>query len=142
MNDYISKPVDERLLYGKIIDLLKKDNPVNGYSSRSKCIDLTYLTNRTKANPELLMDMITLYLDQTPPLISTMKQSLHDKDWDSLYTAVHKMIPSFYIMGIHQEFENMGKKVQEYAGTQQHLDELQDLVLQLENICTPCLQRT
>jgi PAS domain S-box-containing protein len=134
MNDYISKPVDEKLLYAKIVDLLKKNNSVTD-TVRSKCIDLTYLTNRTKANPQLLADMIALYLDQTPTLINSMKQSLQDKDWDLLYTAVHKMIPSFHIMGIHQEFENMGKKVQEYAGTQQHLDEVHDLVLQLEKIC-------
>ncbi len=28
MNDYISKPVDERLLYSKIVDLLKKPVPL------------------------------------------------------------------------------------------------------------------
>ena len=33
---------------------------------RTKCMDLTYLTKRTKANPELMMEMIELYLDQTP----------------------------------------------------------------------------
>jgi PAS domain S-box-containing protein len=138
MNDYISKPIDERLLYAKIIDLLKKPDQLKDTSppaERSKCIDLTYLNDRTKSNPELMMEMITLYLEQTPTLISIMKQSMNDKDWDSLYTAVHKIIPSFYIMGIHHEYESIGKKVQEYAGTQQHLDELQDLVLQLENIC-------
>jgi PAS domain S-box-containing protein len=134
MNDYISKPVDENILYGKIIELLKKNNQLTD-KVRSKCVDLTYLTNRTKANPELLKEMIALYLQQTPALVNSMKQSLHDKDWDSLYTAVHKIIPSFYIMGIHQEFEDIGKKVQEYASKQQHLDELEDLVLQLESIC-------
>ena len=39
-------------------------------------------------------------------------------------------------MGISADFENMAKKVQEYAGTQQHLDELQELVLQIENVCS------
>ena len=64
------------------------------------------------------MEMIALYLEQTPSLISKMKQSLSDKDWDSLYTAVHKMIPSFSIMGINKDFEEMAKKIQEYSGTQ------------------------
>jgi len=83
----------------------------------------------------LMMDMIMLYLEQTPALISSMKQSLIDEDWNSLYIAAHKIIPSFYIMGIHKDFENMGKKVQEYASTQQNLDELEDLVLKLETVC-------
>ncbi len=52
--------------------------------SKPKCIDLTYLINRTKANAELMKEMIRLYLDQTPDLIDIMKQSLADKDWDSI----------------------------------------------------------
>jgi CheY-like chemotaxis protein len=138
MNDYISKPIDENLLYAKIMSLLTKPNSIKEVTlpvSFSKCTDLTYLSERTNANPELMRDMIALYLDQTPPLISNMKQSLLNEDWDSLYAAVHKIIPSFYIMGIHKDYEDMGKKVQEYASTQQHLDELQELVLQLENVC-------
>ena len=116
MNSYISKPVDEKLLYARIVDLLKKGSPVKE-PVRSKCIDLTYLSNRTKANPELMKEMIRLYLDQTPDLIDILKRSLANKDWDSIHGAAHKMIPSFSIMGIPQEFENLAKMVQEYSST-------------------------
>ena len=94
----------------------------NAQVKQLRCIDLAYLINRTKSNPKLMMEMISLYLEQTPPLIKTMKQSLLDKDWELLYSAVHKMIPSFSIMGISIDFENMAKKVQEYASTQQQSD--------------------
>jgi PAS domain S-box-containing protein len=139
MNDYISKPLDEKLLYNKIIDLLKKpvliqDTPLP--AGKSKYVDLTYLNKRTKDNLELMMEMITLYLKQTPPLINQMKQGLHDKDWDSVYTAAHKLIPSFFIMGIPRDFEDAAKKIQEYSGTQKHLEEIQELVLQIENVCS------
>ncbi len=145
MNDYIAKPVDERLLYSKIVGLVKKplsaksiDNTVNEKNSgkKLKCINLDYLIHRTKSNPSLMMEMISLYLKQTPALISTMKKGLEDKDWVSLQAAVHKMIPSFSIMGISTDFENMAKKVHEYASTQQQSDGIPDLVLKLENICT------
>jgi PAS domain S-box-containing protein len=139
MNDYISKPVDERILYKKIVDLLKKSplsqNPRLTVGS-TKCVDLTYLYKRTKANPELMMEMIELYLGQTPSLISNMKQSLADKDWNSLYTSVHKIIPSFSIMGIHKDYEEIAKKIQEYSATQQHLNEIQELVVQLDSVCS------
>ena len=144
MNDYIAKPVDERLLYNKIVGLVKKpilikykghEENINGQSKKIKCIDLNYLIRRTKSNPTLMMEMISLYLEQTPPLIAAMKQSLKDKDWILLHAAVHKMIPSFSIMGISQDFENMAKQVKEYAITQQQTDGILYLVLQLENIC-------
>ncbi len=144
MNDYIAKPVDERLLYSKIVGLVKKpalsksiESEINDSdeNKKMKCTDLDFLIHRTKSNPKLMMEMISLYLEQTPPLISAMKQSFHDKDWNSLYSAVHKMIPSFSIMGISIDFENMARKVQDYASTQQQTDGIPGMVLQLEHIC-------
>ena len=83
----------------------------------------------------MMMEMISAYLEQTPPLINTIKLSLRDKDWDTLHAAVHKMIPSFSIMGMNTDFEIMAKKVQEYARSQQETDVITDLVLQIENVC-------
>jgi len=147
MNDYIAKPVDERVLYSKMVGLVKKTSPtivtddvepdeltVEG-GQKDKCIDLNYLIRRTKSNPILMMEMISLYLKQTPPLIVAMKKGFEKKDWDSLYAAVHKLIPSFSIMGIGADFEEMARKVQECASTRQPSEELPELVIQLENIC-------
>jgi PAS domain S-box-containing protein len=143
MNDYIAKPVDEKILYSKIVGSVKKPLSFEGNKENEdgehktlKYTDLHYLISRTKANPVLMMEMISLYLEQTPPLISAMKQSWKNKDWGSLYAAVHKMIPSFSIMGISVDFENMAKKVQDYAKTQEQSDGISDMVLQIENVCT------
>jgi PAS domain S-box-containing protein len=140
MNDYIAKPVDERLLYSKIIGLVKRCNKqeisIKDEICKDKCIDLDYLTHRTKSHPKLMMEMIAAYLEQTPPLITAMKQSLIDKDWNLLYASAHKIIPSFSIMGISIDFENMAKKIQEYAITQKQAEGIPDLVFQLEKICS------
>jgi signal transduction histidine kinase/CheY-like chemotaxis protein len=90
MNDYIAKPIDEQLLYSKIVGLVKKIEPLKIINiEKVRYTDLNYLNQRTKSDPELMMEMITLYLEQTPPLILTMKQSLRDKDWEMLGSAVH-----------------------------------------------------
>ncbi|MDZ4704584.1 MAG: ATP-binding protein [Saprospiraceae bacterium] len=143
MNDYIAKPVDERILYSKIVGFMKKsifnDTPKEaekGQSQKIKYVDLNYLAQRTKSNPALMMEMISAYLEQTPPLINVMKQSLRDKDWDSLHAAVHKMIPSFSIMGISSDFEAIAKKVQEYSRAKKQMKGITDLVLQIESVCT------
>jgi len=145
MNDYIAKPVDERILYSKIIGLIKKTAVIEIPEKETKievdikairCINLGYLNTRTKSNPALMMEMISLYLEQTPPLISAMKRSLEEKDWNGLHSAVHKMIPSFSIMGINVDFENMARKVQDYAIAELQTEGIQDMVLQLGNICS------
>jgi CheY-like chemotaxis protein len=146
MNDYISKPVEEKILYQKIVDLVKnstavKSNEANEnspsieISEKLKCTDLSYLKQRTKLNQKLLMEMISLYLEQTPTIISAMKESAVTKDWPSLYKAVHKLIPSFAIMGINADFENMAKKVQEYANNEQNTDEIPSLVILIDKVC-------
>ena len=143
MNDYISKPIDDKLLYSKIIKYLKKiEHKKRGnlkekeqISKQQKCTNLDYLNKRTKSNPELMMEMISLYLEQTPPLISTMQKSILTKDWKALYAAVHKMIPSFSIVGISTDFENTAKKIQEYAHSEQQLEKLPDMVQQISTIC-------
>ena len=67
------------------------------------------------------MEMIELYLEQTPALISNIKKSLTEKDWDSLHAAAHKMIPSFSIMGIGKDYEMIAKQIQEYTGKKDEL---------------------
>jgi HPt (histidine-containing phosphotransfer) domain-containing protein len=131
------------LLYSKIVGLTKK--PVVIVSKEMlmeaieenkviKCIDLKYLNQRTKSNPVLMMEMIALYLEQTPPLINLMKKSFADKDWVSLHSAVHKMIPSFNIMGINPNYEVMAKKVQDHAIAQLQQDDVHNLITALEHI--------
>ncbi|MGZ4097914.1 MAG: ATP-binding protein, partial [Bacteroidia bacterium] len=149
MNDYIAKPVDERLLYSKIAALVRKSTPVNENktiiindhsmpgtgANRLRCIDLDKLTHRTRANPVLMKEMIALYLDQTPSLVAAMKKGYQTKDWQLLYKAVHTMIPSFSIMGINIDFENDAKKIQEYASSQHQAHDIPKMVKQLENVC-------
>lgn len=110
-------------------------------NKKVKYINLDYLNKRTKSNPALIMEMISLYLEQTPSLIVAIRESWENKDWQLLYAAAHKTIPSFAIMGINVEYENMAKKIQEYANTQQQSDasfpkkqEISDMIMQLENV--------
>jgi PAS domain S-box-containing protein len=152
MNDYLAKPVDEKLLFNKIISLVRSQNVVNEVKSNLNdneageyinYIDLTYLSQKTKSNPLLMMEMISLYLEQTPPLILSMKKALLEKNWNLLYSAVHKMIPSFSIIGLNSDFEIMAKKIQDYASTKKQTEEIHEMVLKLEEVCNhACIQLT
>jgi HPt (histidine-containing phosphotransfer) domain-containing protein len=144
MNDYIAKPVDEKILYSKIINLVKVPEPVKvekGEPSvalgRARITNLQYLEQRTKSDPNLMSEMIVLYLEQTPPLLEAIMESLSKKDWKTLNAAVHKMIPSFAIMGIDSDLEAKAKKIQEFASTLILPDYIYDWVKQIE---TSCLQ--
>lgn len=150
MNDYVAKPIDDKLLYSRIITLVKNHVPnrvetlVNNIeiiAEKVRYVNLEYLNNLTKANSKLMKEMIELYLKQTPPLITTMKKSFQEKNWQLLSSAVHKMIPSFLIVGMQKDFEIMAHKIQEFANTQTFLEDLSEMVLQLEIACgKACLE--
>jgi PAS domain S-box-containing protein len=142
MNDYISKPVDEKLLYTKIMWALKKQASKSNTNAKNDNDDnketqytnLEYLKVRTKSNPKLMMEMISLFLDQTPSLVSAMKKSTVEKDWRALQAVAHKMIPSFSIVGINHTFENMARQIQENASKEQNAENIPALVAQLEEM--------
>jgi CheY-like chemotaxis protein/nitrogen-specific signal transduction histidine kinase len=144
MNDYIAKPIDEKLLFNKINHWLKLPLGSREYripkgtasdSIHDKCIDLTYLKRRTKNDAALTAAMIRIYLKQTPELINAIKEGIEKKDWSLLYAAAHKLLPSFAIMGIDPRFEEITKKIQEYAGSPEDLLAVQENIASLEAIC-------
>ena len=142
MNDYISKPVDERLLYSKLISVIKKPVLIieekrdgNAIIEKVKYVDMSYLIKLTKSNPELMSEMISVYLKQTPPLVRTMKQSFLDKDWQLLQATIHKILPSFTIMGISPEIAEVAKKIQYFAHKLELSEGLDQLIDQIEKAC-------
>ena len=149
MNDYISKPIDEKLLFRKIIHWLKLPLGSQGYriptaiasdSINNKCTDLSYLKRRTKNDTALTAEMIRIYLKQTPELINAIKEGIEKKDWSLLYAAAHKLLPSFAIMGIDPRFEEITKKIQEYAGSPEDLSAVQENVASIEAICKQAIE--
>jgi two-component system OmpR family response regulator len=98
-------------------------------------IDLGYLSELTNNNCKIMVQIINLYLQQTPSLISMMKKGLAEKDCNLLQRSVHKLIPSFSIMGIDKSYEMMAKNIQSIAEEEMPLEEAGPLMLEMETVC-------
>jgi HPt (histidine-containing phosphotransfer) domain-containing protein len=122
MNDYISKPIDDKLLYSKIIKYLKLAGadqtalPMEGSptTQAENCVNFNYLKRITKSDARMA-EMIGLYLQEIPQLVQSMKQAIAEKDWPGLKGATHSIIPTFATMGMNPELEGMAKAIQEQA---------------------------
>lgn len=141
MDDYIAKPVDDRLLFNRIVNLLKKHESVPKEATEIKRennlknVDMSHLNKLTKSNENFLSQMILAYLEQTPFLINTIKSSFENKEWDTLCAAVHKLIPSFSLIGMKPSYETMAKKIHDFGHQQQLGQEIQRIILDLEKAC-------
>ena len=81
------------------------------------------------------MEMIALYLEQTPSLLTVLKNSFENKDWNKLQASAHKMIPSFKIMGFKPEYEILTKKIQDYKGSTNDNKIVFEQIKTLEAVC-------
>lgn len=141
MNDYISKPVDEKLLHSKIIFFMTKTSSFNtedteGEPDVEMYTNLEYLSKRTKSDPALMTEMIALYLGQTTALIKGMRESVDAKDWKTLHAIAHKLIPSFSIVGMGSQYENMARDLQELTRTGKDEESIKRETVTLEKVLT------
>jgi PAS domain S-box-containing protein len=140
MDDYISKPVDERLLQSKIILFMtraafsKQSESVNDRLTEEKVTDLSYLVQRTKSDPLLLAEMMSLFLGQTAGLVREMNESSYSKDWKTLYATAHKIIPSLSIVGIKPIYIELTKTLQENAREEKNIPEIEKSVRALNTL--------
>jgi PAS domain S-box-containing protein len=123
MNDYISKPIDDKLLYSKIVKFLKHAELEKTTVAQDRddlqtqaltCVNFDYLKRVTKTDARMA-EMITLYLQEIPQLVQTMKKAIAEKDWISLKMATHSIIPTFATIGMNSEFEDITKSIQSMA---------------------------
>jgi CheY-like chemotaxis protein len=155
MNDYISKPVDDKLLYKKIMKYINSsDQPKtndgiinkksdNAKSKPHKYTNFDYLKELTVGKPEGISIMIKAYLEETPKLIQTMKRGIETKDWPSVGAAAHSIIPSFSMVGISPEYEEIARKIQEYStkkNPESHAEEIKTLFTKIENVCSLAME--
>jgi signal transduction histidine kinase/DNA-binding NarL/FixJ family response regulator len=142
MDDYISKPINEQILYNKIVAQIKKIIALNeenviekAQNSESVYVNFDFLQKMTNSNPKLSNELIAVFLKQTPPLVKIMEDCLINKDYEKLKAAVHRMVPSLGIIDSSADMESIAKRIQEEAHTLEFSEELQNLVKQLVNAC-------
>jgi PAS domain S-box-containing protein len=151
MDDYISKPIDDKILYKKLNKYLKSDIDKAKKSTKEsetpakKYTSLDYLKGLSKDNPEMIIEMIHVYLEETPELIHTMKVSLEKKNWASLQISAHSLIPSFHTIGMKKENAELAEKLQDEAMhlkenpdkpvSKEKLKELSDMIFSIETAC-------
>lgn len=152
MNDYISKPIDDKLLYSKIIKYLKQADhaktiaapaPDDRQTQPLTCVNFDYLKRITKSDARMA-EMIGLYLQEIPQLVQTMKKAIAEKDWMALKRATHSIIPTFATMGMNPEFEVITKSIQGMAvnlislgdgASQEAMTGLLSLFSKIETVC-------
>ncbi|MEO1049734.1 MAG: Hpt domain-containing protein [Bacteroidota bacterium] len=97
-------------------------------------VDISYLKQVSGGDTSLMMDMIDLFLGQTPLQISQMYQCVDDENWQALNRIAHKAKSSFGVMGVESIVEDI-KHVEIWASQQIRLDEITPLIDNINRVC-------
>lgn len=140
MDDYISKPFDENKLYEKILKVLQKKEPKNLNVSQiklEKIKNFSELVTKVKSvhsDSKFILKLISIFLNQTPPLLNSLKASIDNKDWKSVKILIHRIKPSVSFMEI-KELDQILIEITKYLEEGSSLDKLPDLYKKAEGIC-------
>jgi HPt (histidine-containing phosphotransfer) domain-containing protein len=93
--------------------------------------DLNYLKTTCGGSEEMVNQIVNMFLESTPELISEMKTSLAEENWEVLKRNAHKAKSSFLMIGA----KITGKKLERIElGTENPTQtDLGDLVAEVEN---------
>jgi signal transduction histidine kinase/CheY-like chemotaxis protein len=109
MNDYISKPYKEIDLYNLINKYVLKPltditfkNDINRNITEKTTIDLSYLIQLSKGNKNFVLQMLEIFLDQTPKDLDQLAIEIDTENFDNASTIAHRMKTSINFMGLTQ----------------------------------------
>lgn len=70
-------------------------------------IDLTYLRDVSSGSNEFIVDMIELFLEQTPAYFEQLRQFIAEENWPKVAEIAHKIKPTLAFMGADAAKESM-----------------------------------
>lgn len=76
-------------------------------SPSSVKVDLSYLEDIAGGSNDFIIEMIDMFLEQTPGYFNDIKQGILDKDWKKVSDVAHKIKPTLAFMGSNSAKDTM-----------------------------------
>lgn len=98
---FVSKPLDPKVLFQIItkLNIIPEHEQVGLYTD---VIDQQLLQEIYDNDTAHLMVMFDLFLKNTPPALTAMELAAHHQNWDELERAIHKIKPTFAMVGLQK----------------------------------------
>ena len=112
MNGYITKPYEEKVLLRAILKCLNLSDSVPIVSeykpvANNKLYNLDYLSQFSHGNPEFIGDMISLFVEQTPPSVEQIREAWLAGDIDTVKSVAHRIKSNIDMFGIEELREDI-----------------------------------
>jgi len=117
MNDYISKPIHEKELYGLLKRYLADDRSTNIELLKNDLhyIDLNFLEDMVMGSGDFLRTIVKQFLKQFPGEMEALKNAVEQKDVRQVATLAHHIQSTVSILGKNTPFFQQLEKLEKLA---------------------------
>ncbi len=99
-----------------------------------KEIDLSYLRAIASDSNEFMIEMIDLFLGQTPEYLHQLQEATDRKDWKEVAGLAHKIKPTLAFMGLNAARADI-EEIEKKARSQEKLEEIAPQLDQMRSAC-------
>jgi len=101
MNDYVSKPIKETVLYNIIARHAQHHSDVNNYHGVQ--INLEYLHQLSGNDPDFERQILEQFQMQMPEELNLLKYAIQVRDYDKIRRTAHTMKSTVGYVGLSEE---------------------------------------
>lgn len=121
MNDFLTKPIAPKVLKEHVLlaiqecrnmKMAENSDPENLHSGHP--IDLNYLIELSSGDQHFVETMIDAFLAEAPELLLNLNAAVIQENWDQVYQQVHKLKPSFAMMGM-KNLEEIALEIESFV---------------------------
>ncbi len=134
MNDYLSKPFKENDLLIKIARW-GNGNGSSAANESKQIIDLSFLLKQTRNNRPFILDMITIFKQQNPKDIATLKEAIEQNDYPAIFRITHTIRNTVGFFGLNQLIGHELLTIEKLAKSGSGIDEIKQLFSAVEPVC-------
>jgi len=145
MDGFIAKPFTYDELYSSFKEFIKNGRSANSKtaseSNDSSGLDLNNLYELTGGDKELLKEIMELFLDQTPGLMSKVLTHFKSNEYDKVKEFSHTLKPTFTYVGMDKATE-LAEQIELMAGENNpDAEKLEELINEMNTICTQAIDK-
>ncbi|WP_143961152.1 response regulator [Litoribacter populi] len=102
VNYFLRKPIQKEVLFSTLTELM---NMGGVQSPKTVSTSTVYLKNITNSNPQLMKEIIDIFIEEAPKFLFKMKTYCLLEDWKSLKSLVHKTKANYTYVGSMKQKE-------------------------------------
>ncbi|WP_207427277.1 Hpt domain-containing protein [Pedobacter sp. SYSU D00535] len=102
-------------------------------------IDLSYLSEIAGGSAEFMIEMIDIFIEQTPLYMEQMEEAVKASDWKGVGDVAHKIKPTLAFMGLESAKEQMAE-IERKARTQDGVEAIEGQFYDIKQKCNNLYQ--